>query len=192
MTTEDHAASDPGPSNAGRRTFNVVVDGIPLTVTVTPVEDASEDRAWTPGDGNFQVSVDGRAFRVQVESEALPSAGTDVLNAPPPVSAAPQSPSPVPATPTPRQQASPALSPVTSEAAKVGETVLTAPIPGTIVRYTVSEAQPVKAGDPVVVLEAMKMENTLPAPVDGVVKQIPLQAGAKVARGDILAVIGSA
>jgi biotin carboxyl carrier protein len=38
----------------------------------------------------------------------------------------------------------------------------------------------------------MKMENTLPSPVDGVIKQIPLQAGAKVARGDVLLVIGPA
>lgn len=188
MTTEDRAASDPGSSNAGRRTFDVVVDGSPLTVTVTPVEDASEDQPSTPGDGNYQVSVDGRTFHVQVESGALSSAGSDVLNAPSPASAAPQSPSPVSAAPTSRQPPLPA----TGVAAKAGETVLTAPIPGTIVRYTVSEAQPVKAGDPVVVLEAMKMENTLPAPVDGVIKQIPLQAGAKVARGDVLAVIAPA
>ncbi|MEC9140397.1 MAG: biotin/lipoyl-containing protein [Chloroflexota bacterium] len=73
-----------------------------------------------------------------------------------------------------------------------GETVMAAPIPGTIVRYTVAEAQLIKAGETVVVLEAMKMENTLAAPVDGVIKSIRSQAGARVARGDILLVIGPA
>ena len=184
MTTEDRAAFDPGSSNAGRRTFNVIVDGSSLIVTVTPVEDASENQPSTPGDGNFQISVDGRAFHVQVESGASSAPGTVTLNVPPPLSVAPQRSAPAPAAPPPAATA--------GEAPIAGEAVLTAPIPGTIVRYTVSEAQPVKAGDAVVVLEAMKMENTLPAPADGVIKQIPLQAGAKVARGDILAVIGPA
>ena len=56
-------------------------------------------------------------------------------------------------------------------------------MPGTVVRYTVSESQRVAAGETVVVLEAMKMENTLPAPAAGVVKSLPQQAGARVGRG---------
>lgn len=160
----------------GPKTFNVVVDGKTLAVTVTPGEDA--------GDKGVQITVDGKAFSVQMESEASPTAPT--LTAVP-AQAAPtprQSPVPAPATPQPAAPATP----VTAD----GETVLAAPIPGTIVRYTVAEAQPVKAGETVVVLEAMKMENTLPSPVDGVIKQIALQAGAKVARGDVLLVIGPA
>lgn len=64
-------------------------------------------------------------------------------------------------------------------------------MPGTVVRYTVSESQRVAAGETVVVLEAMKMENTLPAPVGGVVTRLPQQAGARVGRGDVLAVIST-
>ena len=72
-----------------------------------------------------------------------------------------------------------------------GERLLTAPMPGTVVRYTVSESQRVAAGETVVVLEAMKMENTLPAPAGGVVTRLAQQAGARVARGDVLAVIAT-
>ena len=64
-------------------------------------------------------------------------------------------------------------------------------MPGTVVRYTVSESQRVAAGETVVVLEAMKMENTLPAPAAGVVTRLAQQAGARVARGDVLAVIAT-
>ncbi len=64
-------------------------------------------------------------------------------------------------------------------------------MPGTVVRYTVAESQRVAAGETVVVLEAMKMENTLPAPVAGVVMRLSQQAGARVARGDVLAVIAT-
>ena len=58
-------------------------------------------------------------------------------------------------------------------------------------RYTVAESQRVAAGETVVVLEAMKMENTLPAPVAGVVMRLSQQPGARVARGDVLAVIAT-
>ena len=64
-------------------------------------------------------------------------------------------------------------------------------MPGTVVRYTVAESQRVAAGETVVVLEAMKMENTLPAPVAGVVMRLSQHVGARVARGDVLAVIAT-
>ena len=63
-------------------------------------------------------------------------------------------------------------------------------MPGIVIRYLVEEGASVKAGDPIVILEAMKMENALPAPVDGVVKRLPLTPGAKVAKGEVMAIIG--
>jgi oxaloacetate decarboxylase alpha subunit/pyruvate carboxylase subunit B len=48
----------------------------------------------------------------------------------------------------------------------------------------------VKAGDPRVVLEAMKMENNLGAPCDGTVKQLCCSSGDSVAKDTVLAVIG--
>jgi len=48
----------------------------------------------------------------------------------------------------------------------------------------------VKAGDAVVILEAMKMANALTTPVSGQVKAISFKSGDRVARNDVLAVIG--
>ena len=64
-----------------------------------------------------------------------------------------------------------------------------APMPGLLLRYAVEEGQQVKAGDPVVVLEAMKMENTLPAPIAGTVSSLPLRPGDTVAKDAVLAII---
>ena len=62
--------------------------------------------------------------------------------------------------------------------------------PACVIRYLVKEGDQVKRGDPVLVLEAMKMENTLPAPADGRVAAAAAQGRRSVARGDVLAVIG--
>ncbi|MCL4534278.1 MAG: pyruvate carboxylase subunit B [Bacteroidetes bacterium] len=71
-----------------------------------------------------------------------------------------------------------------------GETPIRAPMPGMVIRYEVAEGDAVQAGQVIVVLESMKMENALVAPVAGKVRRISSQAGAKVARDEILAVIG--
>ena len=71
---------------------------------------------------------------------------------------------------------------------KVGAT-LNAPMPGIVLRYVVEAGQAVTAGDPVVVLEAMKMENTLPSPIDGSVGPLPLEPGATVKKNQVLAAI---
>jgi len=73
---------------------------------------------------------------------------------------------------------------------KAGETAVTAPMPGLIIRYDVKVGDEVKAGDNIAVLEAMKMAIDLPAPVSGRVKAISFKAGENVARDDILAIIG--
>ena len=66
---------------------------------------------------------------------------------------------------------------------------IAAPMPGIVLRYVVEVGQKVAEGDPVVVLEAMKMENVLPSPVEGVVNELPFQEGATVSTGDVLAAI---
>ena len=76
-------------------------------------------------------------------------------------------------------------------AIKPAEGAILAPMPGLLLRYAVEEGQRVKAGDPVVVLEAMKMENTLPSPVDGTVGSLPLKPGDTVAKDAVLAIIAS-
>lgn len=47
-----------------------------------------------------------------------------------------------------------------------------APMPGLVLSIKVSENQEVKKGDPILILEAMKMENVIKSPIDGVIKQV--------------------
>jgi propionyl-CoA carboxylase alpha chain len=55
------------------------------------------------------------------------------------------------------------------------------PMPGLVVSITVKEGQEVKAGEPVAVVEAMKMENVLRAEIDGTVKRINAKPGDSLA-----------
>lgn len=69
-------------------------------------------------------------------------------------------------------------------------TAIVAPMPGMILSYAAKVGDEVKAGDTVVVLEAMKMAIDLPTPVDGQVKAINFKSGDRVAKDDVLAVVG--
>ncbi|KAF5045468.1 Biotin-requiring enzyme [anaerobic digester metagenome] len=85
---------------------------------------------------------------------------------------------------TPAPKAAPAPSgPVSGE-------LLTAPMPGTILDIKVTEGQTVKAGDIVLILEAMKMENEIVSPKDGVVNKIHASKSSTVSTGDPLVTIG--
>jgi propionyl-CoA carboxylase alpha chain len=66
---------------------------------------------------------------------------------------------------------------------------LLAPMPGTVVSVAVEQGQQVEAGQPVLVLEAMKMQHTVRAPGPGTVTEIDVKAGAQVAAGEVLAVV---
>ena len=67
-----------------------------------------------------------------------------------------------------------------------GSGVVTAPMPGKVLSVLVGVGDPVEVGQPLVVLEAMKMESTLAAEVAGTVKAVSAVAGATVAAGDLL------
>jgi propionyl-CoA carboxylase alpha chain len=66
---------------------------------------------------------------------------------------------------------------------------LTAPMPGTVLRLAVSVGDRVTAGQPLLALEAMKMEHAINAPADGTVTSLPVAAGAQVDAGTVLAVL---
>ena len=68
---------------------------------------------------------------------------------------------------------------------------LLAPMPGTVVSVAVAVGDKVAGGEPVLVLEAMKMQHTVSAPHDGVVAELSVNTGAQVAAGDVLAVVST-
>ena len=63
---------------------------------------------------------------------------------------------------------------------------LTAPMPGKIIAVKAKAGDSIKAGDPLIIMEAMKMEMTLEAPRDGVVAEVTAEVDALVADGEIL------
>ena len=76
--------------------------------------------------------------------------------------------------------------PVEGPSASVSEGLVSAPMPGKVLRVLVKEGESVKTGQGLLVLEAMKMENEIPAPRDGVVKKIHVKEGDTVNTGDPL------
>jgi len=64
-----------------------------------------------------------------------------------------------------------------------------APMPGAIVAVRAAVGGAVEAGDPIIVLDAMKMEHAVAAPLPGTIVELRAAAGDQVARGDLLAVI---
>lgn len=84
--------------------------------------------------------------------------------------------------------AAPAAVKVQAAAPSAGYSVK-CPLPGTILSIKVTAGDKVAAGQTLVVLEAMKMENNIDADRAGVVKQVLVQQGATVMEGDTLIVI---
>jgi len=130
----------------------------------------------------YHVFVNGEYFEVDVD----PGNGSPPVTRPRASSAAPAAPAaPKQSEPAPK----PAAEPKAATAAVAPQGSLTAPMPGIIIKYEVEVGQKVKAGDTIVILEAMKMESALPAPADGTVKELRLKPGDRVAKGDVIAVI---
>ncbi|EHR62888.1 acetyl-CoA carboxylase biotin carboxylase subunit [Saccharomonospora cyanea] len=76
-----------------------------------------------------------------------------------------------------------------SHAESVAAGPVTSPMPGTVLVVKVEPGDTVKAGTPLLVVEAMKMEHTITAPVDGVVSQLDVRAGQQVALDEPLALV---
>lgn len=127
---------------------------------------------------NYNITVNGVMYEVEVEEVSSSSAIQKPATTSAPVAA------PVKKASTPKPKAAPAPGPVAE-----GETTVTAPMPGTILSVEVSEGASINAGDVLVILEAMKMENEIKAAVGGTVKQVVTSKGANVNPGDVLVVI---
>jgi pyruvate carboxylase subunit B len=132
----------------------------------------------------FSVFVDGSHYAVKVVPEGgvlkiAPVSGMEAATASQASASAPVPPSPQ-AAPKPA-----AHIPIEGVSGSI-----TAPMPGIIVEVTCALGDKVAAGQQLIVLEAMKMQNPLAAPVDGEVKAIYVNAGDSVAVGQVLIDIG--
>ena len=127
---------------------------------------------------NFIITVNGKSYEVGVEE--VGSTATVVSAPVAPVAVAP---APVVA---PKVEAPKAVAPVATPAN--GEKVLS-PFPGLIKNLLVANGTSVKKDQPILVLEAMKMDNDITSPCDGVVT-FQVQKGANVESDAVLAVIG--
>lgn len=131
---------------------------------------------------NFIINVNGKSYQVGVE-EVGGVASAPVATVAPVVAAAPV------AAPAQAPVAAPAPAPVAAKPVSAnGEKVLS-PFPGLIKNLLVAEGATVKKDQPILVLEAMKMDNDITAPCDGVVS-FQVAKGANVESDSVLAVIG--
>lgn len=86
----------------------------------------------------------------------------------------------------PKKETEPAAAPTVPRSDMDGAGTVTAPMPGTVIRIAKGEGEIVKAGELVLILEAMKMENEIFSPEDGTIAAMNCAEGSTVATGDIL------
>ncbi len=130
----------------------------------------------------FRVVVDGSKYEVEIEEIGCGCAAPQYVAPVVPVAA------PAPVAPAAPVEAPKAEAPAAPVAVPAGGIEVKAPMPGTIVKIVAQTGTAVKKGQPIVVLEAMKMENDIAAPADGTVTIIT-NSGANVESGTVLAVI---
>ena len=119
----------------------------------------------------YVVTINGKQYDVEVEK---------VSGGYKPMSMGAKA-APAPAAPAP---AAPKAAPVSA-----GDNTVTSPMPGTILGVKVKEGDAVKAGQLVIILEAMKMENEIVAPADGVVASVAVKEGDTVETDATLVVL---
>ncbi len=135
-----------------------------------------------PGVRTFNVFVEGEYYEVGVEAVG----GSPIIAVSPRASTV----APSPISPTAMEATSKVEAKKSPPAVVADGTKVLAPMPGMVIRYFVNVGDSIKAGDPLLILEAMKMQNSVPAPVDGLVKAVNFRPGDTVNKDDILAVIG--
>jgi glutaconyl-CoA decarboxylase len=118
------------------------------------------------------VGVDGKDYRVD-----LVQLGRH---------ATPASPAAAPRATTPAGVPVAAAPPVQRAAAATGNGAITAPMPGLVIAIKVKEGEKVQAGQVLLVMEAMKMENAVTAPFTGTVSRVFVREGDSIGEGDRL------
>lgn len=131
----------------------------------------------------YVVTLNGKNYEVEVEKNTAKITNTTAAAAPAAAPAPKAAPAPAPvAAPTP------AAAPAPVAAAPAGGANVTAPMPGTVLNVVAPVGTAVKAGDVILILEAMKMENDIVAPCDGTVASVAAK-GTSVNTDDVLATL---
>lgn len=125
----------------------------------------------------FKITIDGKTYLVEMEEIG----GTPAAAAPTPAPAA--APTPAAETPAPAP-AAPTPAPATPAAASGEGEVVTAPMPGTVTKVLVKSGDAVTENQPLMILEAMKMENEIVSPKAGTVGDIIATLNQSVNSGD--------
>ena len=131
----------------------------------------------------YVVTLNGKNYEVEVEKNTAKITNTTAAAAP----AAAPAPKAAPA-PAPVAAPAPAAAPAPVAAAPAGGANVTAPMPGTVLNVVAPVGTAVKAGDVILILEAMKMENEIMAPCDGTVASVAAK-GTSVNTDDVLATL---
>ena len=142
--------------------YNLTINGTKYSVDINDIED-----------NKANIEVNGTPYTVELDMESIP---TMQKSQPKVVRVAAPAPKAAPAAPA-------------AQAVSAEGTTIASPMPGAILGVNVSVGQAVKAGDVLMILEAMKMENDITAPCDGTVKQILVSKGSTVNTDDVLIVI---
>lgn len=154
---------------------------------------------------NYTITVNGQTYVVQVEEGITAAAqgapvvsipAAPVYTAPAPV-AAPVAAAPAPvaapapaAAPAPVAAApAPAAAPAAAPSGTAGSITVESPMPGKILSVEKSVGDSVEAGQTIMILEAMKMENEIVAPEAGTIASINVSVNQSVEAGEILATL---
>lgn len=120
---------------------------------------------------NYTITVNGNVYDVTVEEGASVGAPKAAVSAPKAAVSAPKA------------------APKAAAPASTGSVKVNSPMPGKIIAVKASAGDTVKKGQPIFILEAMKMENDVVAPEDGTVAGINVAVGSTVEAGETLATL---
>lgn len=161
--------------------FRLVVDGDPHEVEarrrgrriVVRVDGVEYEAQAAGGNGEVAVRIRGTRYRVRIRGldVSVEGEGHEVLV---------------------RDLAAEALPPVSRGRRARGQVYeIRPPMPGRVVRLRVHAGARVRAGEPIAVLEAMKMQNEIPAPADALVREVHVREGESIGADRLIAVLES-